>query len=531
AYPELSCTRPGGQAGGPFAVEKGWGVFDDVFCTKDSTITFLQDVLDEVLALFPSPYIHMGGDECPHVRWEACPRCQAVMKREGLKNSGELQSYFVRRIERYLNGKGRKLIGWDEILEGGLAPNATVMSWRGTEGGIEAAKAGHPVVMTPGEFCYFDHYQGDPAQEPLAIGGFTPLQKVYAFEPTTGLSDSAAHYVLGAQANLWTEYIVNEGQVKYMVLPRMMALSEVLWSPKGPRDELAFIGRVRAQLPALRAARINYARSMDQVAITPKQGPRHGSITVEMRSGMPGSIERSCQCMPDPLPPGTPRSGMATNSPFSERCDAEARSKGLPCTARPAPYTGPIELTRSTQVRAVLRPTDGAPQEGIPGHIEGGTTGTFTFTKATARTVTLSAPPDERYDDGGAFTLVDGISGGLRRISTEWLGWRKNVTVTVDLDSVQSLTHVGIGSWHETYAWIHQPKQVAISTSVDGKVFTPLATVPAPAGSNGRVTYAVDKTATARYVRFAVQGISDIPAGLAGAGKPAWLFLDEIDIR
>ena len=236
AYPELSCT------GGPFKVANEWGVFHDVYCAgKEETFVFLQNVLDEVIELFPSEYIHIGGDESPKNRWEKCPDCQRRIKQEGLKNEHELQSYFIKRIEKYLNSKNKKLIGWDEILEGGLAPAATVMSWRGESGGIAAAKQGHDVIMTPNSHCYFDHYQGDPEIEPLAIGGFTDLEKVYHYEPIPKqLSETESQHVLGAQANLWTEYIASNEHVEYMVLPRMSALAEVLWTPIEKRNWLHF---------------------------------------------------------------------------------------------------------------------------------------------------------------------------------------------------------------------------------------------------------------------------------------------------
>lgn len=225
AYPNLSCT------GGPFEVAKAWGVFDDVFCTKEETFEFFYSVLDEVAELFPGKYIHIGGDECPKTRWKICNNCQSRIKEEGLKDEHELQSWFIQRIERYLNAKGKRIIGWDEILEGGLAPNATVMSWRGTEGGIDAANQNHDVIMTPGSHCYFDHYQGKPDNEPPAIGGFTDLKKVYSFNPVPeNLPADKRRFILGAQANMWTEYILSEKQVEYMVLPRMTALSQVLWT-------------------------------------------------------------------------------------------------------------------------------------------------------------------------------------------------------------------------------------------------------------------------------------------------------------
>ena len=232
AYPEFGCT------GGPYEVCPLWGVFDDVFCIgNDQAIQFLEDVLAEVIDIFPSRYIHIGGDEAPRTRWQHCPQCQARIRAEKLKadakHSAEdrLQSYCMTRIERFLNERGRQIIGWDEILEGDVAPNATVMSWRGSAGGIQAAQMGHDVIMTPNDYCYFDYYQTkERDNEPLAIGGYVPLEKVYSLEPTAQLTAEQARHIVGAQANLWTEYIATPEHVEYMVLPRMAALCEVQWS-------------------------------------------------------------------------------------------------------------------------------------------------------------------------------------------------------------------------------------------------------------------------------------------------------------
>ncbi|HET7898928.1 MAG TPA: family 20 glycosylhydrolase, partial [Flavisolibacter sp.] len=212
-----------------------------------STFAFLQDVLNEILPLFPSKYVHVGGDEAPKENWKRCPLCQARMKKEGLKDEHQLQTYFITRMEKFLNSKGRTLIGWDEILEGGLAPNAIVMSWRGEQGGIEAARQKHQVIMTPGKPVYFDHSQ-TRNDDSLTIGGYNPLDSVYAYEPVPKeLSAEEGNYVLGAQANLWTEYITNPSKVEYMVFPRMSALSEVLWSPKENRNREDFLRRLQTQ--------------------------------------------------------------------------------------------------------------------------------------------------------------------------------------------------------------------------------------------------------------------------------------------
>ncbi len=253
AYPEFACTD------GPFDVPTTWGIFEDVFCPKEETFQFLEDVLTEVIALFPSQYIHIGGDEVPKVRWQESEVAQEVISREGLADEDELQSYFIKRIESFLQAQGRRLIGWDEILEGGLAPDATVMSWRGMEGGIEAAKEGHDVIMTPTSHCYFDYYQADPEQEPLAIRGLTPLEKVYSFEPVPEmLSAEDAEHILGAQGNVWTEYMATTDYVEYMVFPRMLALSEVVWSPPDLRNWEDFVQRLPDHLRYFDALGVNY---------------------------------------------------------------------------------------------------------------------------------------------------------------------------------------------------------------------------------------------------------------------------------
>ena len=253
AYPEFSCT------GGPFEVGTKWGVYDDVYCAgNDKVFDFLEDVLAEVMDLFPSEYIHIGGDECPKERWKECAKCQARIKAENLKDEFQLQSYFVQRIEKFLNSKGRKIIGWDEILEGGLAPNAAVMSWRGVEGGIAAAKSKHNVVMSPGAYCYFDHYQG-LSGEPKAFGGYTSLEKVYSYEPIPdSLNAEESKYILGAQANIWTEYIETGDHVEYMLLPRLLALSEVVWSPKESRNYNDFSKRIIKHYDILSRKNYNY---------------------------------------------------------------------------------------------------------------------------------------------------------------------------------------------------------------------------------------------------------------------------------
>lgn len=258
AYPEYSCS------GGPFEVATQWGVFDDVYCPgKETTFKFLEDVLTEVAELFPGQYIHIGGDECPKVRWNNHELCQGRMRELGLANADELQAYFVSRIARHLKTLGKRLVGWDEILDGGAPAGATIMAWRNAQKGIEAAQSGHDVVMTPMSHCYFDHYQAKE-NEPKAIGGFTPLETVYSFEPIpTDLPPELAHHILGAQGNVWTEYMPDTSHIEYMAFPRLCALSEVLWSPRKVRSLPDFVERLRLHLKRLDRLNVNYRRLTD----------------------------------------------------------------------------------------------------------------------------------------------------------------------------------------------------------------------------------------------------------------------------
>ncbi|NCI46538.1 beta-N-acetylhexosaminidase [Sediminibacterium soli] len=276
AYPKLSCfpdeaTQPAKNVvdwAGPRTgkqVQQAWGVYSDVFCPSEYTFTFLQDVLDEVMQLFPSKYIHIGGDECPKEAWKRSAFCQQLIKEKGLKDEHGLQSYFIGRIEKYLNSKGHDIIGWDEILEGGLAPNATVMSWRGEKGGIEAAKQKHKVIMTPTTYVYFDYAQ-KKNEDSLVIGGFLPLDKVYSYNPLPAeLTPEEQKYIIGAQANVWTEYMASPSKVEYMVFPRMTALSEVLWSPQELRNWDDFKKRLSTQFGRYDLWKVSYDRS----ALTP----------------------------------------------------------------------------------------------------------------------------------------------------------------------------------------------------------------------------------------------------------------------
>ena len=285
AYPELGCKE-----NATYAVFTDWGITKDIYCPKEETFKFLEDVLTEVIGLFPdSPYIHIGGDEAPKDAWKASPFVQELIKSKDLKDEHGVQSYFISRMEKFINSKGKKIIGWDEILEGGLAPNATVMSWRGIKGGIEAAKAHHDVIMTPTDFVYFDYGQGDPAYEPLNIGGYLPLAKVYSFDPVPKeLSADEAKYVIGGQGNLWTEYIATPEKAEYMVFPRAIALSEVLWSRPEDKNFEDFSRRLAAQFPRLDKQNVNYRipepEGLKNMVLTGDESP-----AISLTENLPGA--------------------------------------------------------------------------------------------------------------------------------------------------------------------------------------------------------------------------------------------------
>ncbi|MCU0467099.1 MAG: beta-N-acetylhexosaminidase [Arcicella sp.] len=257
AYPEFGCNQDK-----IYQVHTTWGVSNDVFCPREETFTFLENVLTEVIDLFPSQYIHIGGDECPKDQWKTSRFCQDLMKKEGLKDEHELQSYFIRRIDKFITSKGRKMIGWDEILEGGLSPNATVMSWRGETGGIAAAKQNHDVIMTPTTYVYLDYYQGDPKTEPLAIGGFLPIEKVYGYEPAPKeLTEEQQKKIIGIQANVWTEYLPTSASVEYMAYPRACAVAETAWSPKSSKNFDNFKNRLKTHVQRLENLKVNYSKT------------------------------------------------------------------------------------------------------------------------------------------------------------------------------------------------------------------------------------------------------------------------------
>ncbi len=486
AYPELSCT------GGPFKVGTKWGVFDDVYCPKEETFTFLENVLTEVMALFPSEYIHIGGDECPKTRWKNCTHCQKIIQEKGLKDEHELQSYFIQRIEKFVNSKGRKIIGWDEILEGGLAPNAAVMSWRGTEGGIAAAKEKHFVVMTPGSHCYFDHYQGEPKNEPIAIGGYTNVEKVYAFNPVPKeLTPEEAAFILGAQANVWTEYMNTPEHVEYMIMPRMAALSEVLWGTSDTANYKNFEQRLIQHFSIYDHKGINYSRALFEV--TSKVHPAENGVAFELQSVHPNGIKFT-----------------------TDGSEPDAASTS---------YEKPIIINANQTIKAAYFENGKAKSATIEQP--------FTISKSSGKKIELLHQPHENYGSGGGFTLVDGMKGNTSKFGRDWLGfWGKDLNATIDLGVTVSVSKVEISTLSAPASWIYYPKNITLWVSNDGKNFEQVSVISTEEieKANGKLTI-IFETKSIKWIKVIAQNNGIISDGNPGAGSNSWLFVDEITVE
>ncbi|PID58680.1 MAG: beta-N-acetylhexosaminidase [Ignavibacteriae bacterium] len=494
AYPELSCT------GETFEVGTEWGVYDDVYCAgNEKTYKFLENVLDEVIELFPSEYIHIGGDECPKVRWEKCKKCQAKIKREKLKNEHELQSYFIQRMEKYLLSKGKKIIGWDEILEGGLAPQATVMSWRGEKGGIEAAKQKHDVIMTPTSYCYFDYYQGNPENEPLAIGGYLTLSKVYSYNPIPKeLTEDEGKYILGTQANVWGEYLPTFKNVEYMLMPRLSALSEVCWTPLDKKDFNSFTDRLNTQLDRYDELNINYAKSAYNVNISSKFIEETKSLQITMETELP-------------------------NLDIYYTLDGTEPSK------ESNKYTKPFALKESANIQAVSYQNNK--------RLSNITNRKVTINKAFGKNITIKNPFSEKYAGQGNYTLVDGQYGSKSYTDSYWQGFEEvDFEATVALEKLTKINNVKIGFMHKVNSWIFSPEYVEFSFSKDGKNFsTPIKVTNDLDMQTSGVIIKRFKTSNIneeyQYVKIFAKNIGQCPAWHYRAGGKAWIFTDEIEIN
>ncbi|WP_152566777.1 family 20 glycosylhydrolase [Porphyromonas sp. COT-239 OH1446] len=473
AYPELFC-------------QGRWSTsVADVCIGREETFTFFERILDETLELFPSEYIHIGGDEAAMNHWGDCSKCKARMRREGLKDLHELQSYMIKRIERYLNSKGRKLIGWDEILMGGLAPEATVMSWRGEQGGIEAASAGHDVVMTPNGSLYLDYYQTYGMEQPRAIGGYVPLEKVYAYNPVPkALDPEREHHILGVQANLWTEYVGSEEQAWYMLFPRALALAEVAWSPQKSRDYEDF---------RVRATRYN-------------DGLRVRGVNAYPMSGVNAHISRS-------------EDGAALRLTLSaEHAGAIIRytTDGSMPTEESLRYEGPIDVIDSALV--VAKPFGkGIPSDVAPRYLR------LDKHLALDKSVRYDCKWNERYSASKELSLVDGIKGTPTYLDGLWQGFTEPMDVTIDLGAVKPVRHVLATFMQEREQWVYMPREVEVWISEDGKAFHSIGRVASRTDEHEPrpvfETFDFYAEGKARYVRMR----ADI-----GRSPGHFIFTDEI---
>ena len=499
AYPDMGCT------GGPYEVWQKWGVSDNVLCAgNDKTLTFIDNVLKEITQLFPSKYIHVGGDECPKTQWQKCPKCQARIKalnleaKDGHSAEERLQSYIITHASNYLKSLGRNTIGWDEILEGGLAEGATVMSWRGESGGIAAAKQHHDVVMTPNSYLYFDYYQSlDKANEPIAIGGYLPLETVYSYEPMPKeLTADEARHIIGVQANIWTEYMPTFKQMQYMALPRLAALSEVQWSQPALKDYNSFTNRLTEFTHMYDHLGYNYAKHLYNVAIHVDSDNKWREILIHMTT--------------------------AGNAEIRYTLD------GTEPTVNSTLYTGAIVLQKSAKIRAA------AFRDGKRSSV---TSQDISFNKATACPVELLQPTHKNYTYKGGATLTDGLLGDKGFGTGRWLGFSGNdLEAVIDLKQNTDVSSVSLNTCVDKGSWIFDARNIEVSVSADGKTFTKVASKSLPAleeqTPDNIYTYELTfPQTTTRYVKVTATSEHNIPEWHGGKGKPAFLFVDEISVK
>ncbi|ALC98011.1 family 20 glycosylhydrolase [Capnocytophaga sp. oral taxon 323] len=499
AYPELGCT------GKDYAVGTKWGVFDDVLCAgNEASYEFLEGVFDEITELFPSKYIHIGGDECPKTRWKDCPKCQAKIKALGLKGDAEhtaeqkLQGYVVSRVEQFLKKKNREVIGWDEILEGdNISQEAIVMSWRGTEGGIAAAQRHNRAIMTPHYSLYFDYNQGeDPSKEPLSIGEYLPVKKVYDYEPIDPkLTPEQGKYILGAQANLWTEYIASPAHAQYMLLPRLAALAEVQWTAPEKKNYADFLKRLGNLLNYYQKEGYHYAKHVLGVTSVIQPAPKKDGIQVELLTVGDGKVYYT--------------------------------TDGTTPDATKTLYTQPIKLSNEVLLKAVAVHKD---------TISGVFSYQSLFNKATYKPIQLLTETNPKYTFGGATALVDAQIGEDSYIDGHWVGFpgRVGVEAVIDLGKEEEISNLKTGSLSDTPNWIFPASEVAIYSSADGKNFQLITQQPLKIAQKTdpikRVPISLNfaKTKT-RYVKVVLKG-TVIPEWHEGKGTPALLFVDEIQL-
>lgn len=472
AYPELCCAGKSHTSG-------------DFCIGNPKTFEFMENVLTEVIELFPSEYIHIGGDEAGKNTWKTCPKCQALMKKEKLANVDELQSYMIRKAEEFLNSKGRRLIGWDEILEGGLAPEATVMSWRGEAAGFKSARMGHDVIMTPGSYMYFDFYQADPRHQPVAIGGYTPIRKVYNYNPIPqdSLTAEEAKHFLGVQANTWTEYIPTPEHLEYMMFPRALAVAEIGWTPQEKRDWQDFKPRVNAHIPVLQ-----------QMGLNPF--PLSNELEFDM---VVDTIQKEIRVTMD-----------------AEKYPAEIHytTDGSTPTASSPIYQEPIVVKDSAKIVAGIF-VNGQLQDRVSEQ-------RVDYHKGIGKSIRFNSRLYPGYMAGGINAIINGYRGGLTYLDQRWQGYTDNLDCVIDLGEVMDLHQVSSKWMQLTGPGVYQPEKVEVLTSEDGKNFTSQGVIPTtiPQDKSDLTfqEYTFQGNWKARYIQLKAQN----PKG--------FIFVDEIVI-
>ena len=511
AYPALSCfpeesspvtagmhsksAQEKVKVPGTKIVQETWGVFNDVLCPTDYTFQFMQDVVDEVIELFPSKYIHIGGDECPKDSWKRSSFCQDLIRKNNLKDEHGLQAYFIQRIEKHINSRGRSIIGWDEILEGGLAPNATVMSWRGTAGGIESAKQGHDVIMSPDGYCYLNFYQSEDPTDSIAWGGYLSLKRVYSYDPIPReLEASKQHFIMGVQGNLWSEYITSTALAEYMLFPRAVALAEVGWTRSKPGFE-NFTDRLIPFLKRLDQHGVNYSRHVYELSLQSRYITGENAVRV--------SIE------------GVPRLDQVRYRITNGQGVSEQKR-----------YAGPFTVAASAAVEASVE---------VDGKVIDRATANFNVNKATGREISFVNQPAPAYNKGGAMALVNGIIGSTNRYTdNEWLGWEgKDFEAVIRLGEPTEVSKVSMRFFSAASSWVYPPADVAIFGSQDGKTFTELAVKNMSGSSDGAVVVKHFQISPARitHLKLVAKNHGIIGKSNPGEGYPAWLFVDEVVVE
>ena len=499
AYPEYGCT------GGPYEVWGDWGIADDVLCVgKEETMTFLEDILAEVCELFPAEYVHIGGDECPKVRWEKCPCCQAKIAELGLKDDENytaehyLQGYVTSRMEKFLAQKGKKLIGWDEILEGEIAPNATVMSWRGVAGGLQAVRMGHDAIMTPNTFFYLDYYQSlDKENEPLAIGGYLPVEKCYSYEPTTpDMTEEEKAHILGVQANLWTEYIATPDHLHYMLLPRLAALAEVQWCQPEVKNWERFLDSAD-----------------DFCAIYDVMGYKYGTHLFDANGKVNVNKEKGC------VEVVLEAQG---DTPIRYTLDGTQPGPDSPL------YTEPIEIREDCILKA---------KSDRPGMGDRVWEKNFSAHKAMGRPVKTLTTPHPNYTFSCPDLLTDGLVGAGPYNSGDFAGWyNQPFAAIIDMGGAE-YSEVTLSTIVFKYDWIINARNFSVHASQDGENFTDLARMDIKTEGqmdegNGCKDYTLKFEPTdAKYLKVIAECCTALPSWHPGAGKPGFLFIDEIIVK